>query len=36
MHEEKGAADIEEDELPMKLVKVDQIKIFKCISELIN
>ena len=26
----------EEDELPLKLVKVDQVKIFKCIAELIG
>ena len=25
-----------EDELPLKLLKVDQLKIFKCVSELIN
>jgi len=26
----------DEDELPMKLVKVDHLKIFKCVSELIG
>lgn len=26
----------DEDELPMKLPKVDQVKIFKCVAELIG
>jgi hypothetical protein len=34
-HEATGAG-AEEDEMPMKLQKVDQMKIFKVVSELIN
>ena len=32
MEEEKG----DDDELPLKLAKVDQMKIFKCVSECIG
>jgi len=34
--EVKSSTGLDEDELPMKILKVDQIRIFKCIAELIG